>query len=65
MIKIKYIHPTTKLEIFEDLDPNILNIPNYIENLHKNFLCKDICTGENCKVWMYRNDDWTLLGVPD
>jgi hypothetical protein len=64
MTTIKYIDPNTKLEVIEDLEVSI-NVPEYIQNLHKNFLCKDICTGENCKVWMFRNDDWTLLGVPD
>ena len=64
MITIKYVDPNTKLEVIEDLEVSI-NVAEYIENLHKNFLCKDICTGENCKVWMFRNDDWTLLGVPD
>jgi hypothetical protein len=64
MTIIKYIDPNTKLEVIEDLEVSI-NVPEYIQNLHKNFLCKDICTGENCKVWMFRNDDWTLLGVPD
>ena len=64
MTIIKYIDPNTKLEVIEDLEVSI-NVPEYIQNLHKNFLCKDICTGENCKVWMFRNNDWTLLGVPD
>lgn len=64
MIRIKYVDPNTKLEVIEDLDTTI-NIPQYIENLHKNFLCKDICTGENCRVWMFRNEDWILMGISD
>lgn len=63
-IRIKYINPVTKIEIIEDL-PQEYNVSEYIQNIHKNFLCKDFCNGENCKIWMYRNDDWTLLGVPD
>jgi hypothetical protein len=64
MITIKYIDPNTLLEVIENLEIS-MNVPEYIQNLHKNLLCKDYCNGENCKVWMFRNDDWTLLGVPD
>ena len=64
MITIKYIDPNTLLEVIENLEVSI-NVPEYIQNLHKTLLCKDYCNGENCKVWMFRNDDWTLLGVPD
>lgn len=65
IISIKYIDPNTNNEIIEELDDSAINIPNYVKNLHKNYLCKDYCDGQNCRIWMYLNNNWALMGVED
>jgi hypothetical protein len=65
MITIKYIDPITQLETTSDIDESTTNVTEYIKNLHKNYLCKDICNGENCRVWLKRGDEYLLMGVQD
>lgn len=65
MIRIKYVDPNSKLEIVETLDDSIINVSEYSINLHKNYLCKNECNGENCKIWQEVNGNFMLIGVQD
>lgn len=68
IIKIKYQDPNNLNEfIIEELDDNIINVPEYCGNLHKTKLCddKEKCNGENCKIWIETNGEFILAGVQD
>jgi hypothetical protein len=66
MITIRYIDPYTKESIEETLDDSVVNVPEYTINLHKNYLCKDYCNGENCKIWLKTPaGEYILMGVAD
>lgn len=65
MITIKYIDPISKNEIIEDLDEYITDISEYTADIHKNILCKDVCNGENCKIWIKINNEFVLAGIQD
>lgn len=67
IVKIKYKNPDNLDEfIVEELNDEVVNIPNYCESLHKNKLCKDIeCDGSNCIIWMEVNGEFIISGVFD
>lgn len=65
MIRIKYIDPISKIEILETIDDTTIDLIEYTANLHKNYLCKDECNGENCKIWVEVNGEFVLAGVTD
>ena len=65
MITIKYVDPNSNQEIEKILDESKINVDDYVKGLHKNYLCKNICNGENCKIWLKRNDEYILIGVED
>ncbi len=65
MITIKYVDPITNVDVEQELDDSVINVPEYISDLHKNYLCKNICTGENCKVWLKTGSEYILMGVMD
>jgi len=65
MIKIKYVDPISKNDVIEELDDSIVDVGKYSINLHKTYLCKDECYGENCKIWQEVNDRFILVGVQD
>jgi hypothetical protein len=62
---IKFIDPISKNEIIEDLDDTTIDIAEYTANIHKTLLCKDICNGENCKIWIKINEEFILAGIQD
>lgn len=66
MIRIKYKNPENiNTYITETIDEEQVNLAEHCEHVHKNLLCKDICTGENCKIWIEINDEFILAGVTD
>jgi len=68
IVKIKYKNPDNLNEyIIEELDDELINVPTYCENLHKQKLCKDIsCDWENCKIWIaINNNEFVLAGIYD
>lgn len=66
MIRIKYQNPeNTNKFVTQTLDDTVLDIAAYCENIHKNLLCKDVCTGDNCRIWIEVNGEFILVGVSD
>ena len=67
-MRIKYQNPQNLNDfIIEELDTEVVNIPQYCTNLHKIILCdnEESCNGENCKIWVEINGEFVLAGVED
>lgn len=66
MITVRYLDPKLQELIEVDIDDTSINVPEYLNNLHKNYLCKDFCNGENCKIWLkISEDNYILMGIAD
>lgn len=65
MTTIKYIDPITKEEVIKSLDLDSLSLDHYLRDLHKNYLCKNYCNGQNCRIWIKISDDFVLAGIED
>ena len=65
MITFKYKDINSNELVEQTLDNTQINVPEYLKNFHKNYLCKDVCNGENCKIWIKVGDEFILAGIED
>lgn len=54
--------------IIEELDDQVVNIPEYTRNVHINKLCggdKSSCVEEDCIIWLEQDGFFMVVGVED